>query len=77
MTTDARAAVLHQLESAYETLAVKEQLARTTDPGLAEDYHRLAVAVLRARMAEDGDPAVPELGVHCLNCAAAYAAGDR
>jgi hypothetical protein len=31
--------------------------------------------VLRARMAEEEDPKPKEATIHCLNCAAAYAAG--
>lgn len=72
---DARTAVMAQLETAYERLAVQEQMLRTTDPEGANVCHDAAVRVLRARLAEDDDPKVPTLPIHCLNCAAAYAAG--
>lgn len=77
VTDRARTAVMAQLETAYERHAVAEQLARPTDPELAEDFHRFTVRLLRARMAEDEDPKPASPTVHCLNCAAAYAAGGR
>jgi hypothetical protein len=77
MTTDARSAVLRQLERAYERHAVAEQVARTANPDLAEEYHGFAVRVLRARMAEEEDKKPEPATVHCLNCAAAYAAGGN
>lgn len=73
--TEARSAVLRQLERAYERHAVAEQVTRQTDPDMAEEYHDFAVRLLRARMAEDDDPKPGTPTIHCLNCAAAYAAG--
>jgi hypothetical protein len=77
MTDTARTAVLRQLERAYERHAVAEQVARQNDPELAEEYHAFAVRVLRARMAEDDDKKPEPPTVHCLQCAAIYAAGER
>jgi len=73
----ARIEVMAILETAYERFAVDEQLARPSDPELAEDLHRTAVRLLRARMAEEDDPKLQTPTVHCLNCAAAYAAGGQ
>jgi hypothetical protein len=73
--SEAKQAVLTQLERAYERHSVAEQVTRPTDPELASDYHDFAVRVLRARMAEEEDKKPSELPIHCLNCAAAYAAG--
>jgi hypothetical protein len=76
-TTDARAAVLRQLEAAFERHAIDEQLTRTTDPETAEMFHRFGVRVLRARLTEEENPPSPEPVIHCLNCAAAYARGSK
>lgn len=76
-TYDARRAVLSQLERAYERHAVAEQVSQPDDPATAEEYHRFAVRVLQARMAEEDDRKPGELPMHCLDCAAAYAAGER
>lgn len=75
--TEARDEVMAQLETAYERFCVDEQLARATDPELAEDFHKLGVRLLRARMAEEENPKPQTPTMHCLNCAAAYAAGGR
>jgi hypothetical protein len=75
MTDDAQRSVLAQLELAYERHAVAEQVTLANDPELASEYHDFAMRVLRARMAEEEDPKPKEATIHCLNCAAAYAAG--
>jgi hypothetical protein len=75
MTDTARTAVLDQLTDAYERLAEHEQRARTIDFELAEEVHGQAVRVLRAMAAEEHDPPTRELPIHCLQCAAGYAAG--
>ena len=73
--TEAQAAVLQQLEMAYERLAVNEQLTRTTDPELAEDFHRLSTRVLRARLAEEDNPEPKVPTMDCLPCAVAMRKG--
>jgi hypothetical protein len=75
MTDEAQTAVLAQLELAYERHAVAEQVTLGNDPELAIEYQTFAKRVLRARMAEEEDPKPKEATIHCLNCAAAYAAG--
>ena len=76
--TAARTEVMAVLEARYELFCVKEQIARTTDPELAEDYHRIAVRLLRARLAEEENPKVkPPLLMHCFQCAWAYATQGR
>jgi hypothetical protein len=78
MTTDARSAVLRQLERAYERHAVAEQVYKGVDDEASEAAHQNAVRVLRARMVEEEDPKVgPPQVMHCLVCAAAYAAKGR
>lgn len=72
----ARLAVMRQLEDAFERLAVKEQIVRTTDPASAEEFHAFGNAVLRARLAEEDDPE-PQPACRCAACGAAYAKGLR
>lgn len=74
----ARTAVLRQLERAYERHAVAEQVNKGVNDEESEEAHRNAVRVLKARMVEDEDPKVgPPQVMHCLVCAAAYAARGR
>lgn len=72
----AKAAVLDQIERAYESHCIDEQINRTTNPDVAEVHHAAAVRLLRARMVEeDENPRLePAITRHCLTCAAAYAA---
>ena len=73
VAADGRPGVLHQLERAYERHAVQEQLLRTSDPEGSQMHHDIAVRLLRARMAEDDDPKMPPMAMHCLTCARVYA----
>jgi len=70
-TTNARDAVLERLAERYEQLAIDEQHARLTDDELAADFHKLALLVLSARLAEEDDPQPPEPVADCLACAIA------
>jgi hypothetical protein len=74
MTTDARSAVLRQLERAYERHAVAEQVYQTTEPQKASDAHDAAVYLIRWIDIEDRDPK-PKPPCGCLECSAIYAAG--
>lgn len=65
--------VLRQLERAYERHAVQEQLLRTVDPEGSQVHHETCVRLLRARMAEEDDPKMPPMAMHCLTCARVYA----